>query len=106
MPEPLAISPEARAAAADGPLPLTDAAAHAAAAAAGATTRRTPCGFPGFRGMDCVDPAFVRGQNGYGAQKDACLRHGTELRNWLRALGGGRITAIEGATEAVRRGPV
>lgn len=34
MPEPIAISAEARAAAADGPMPLTDAAAHAAAAAA------------------------------------------------------------------------
>lgn len=105
MPEPVAISAEARAAAADGPLPLTDAAAHAAAAV-GATAQRTPCSFPGYRGMECPDPAFVRGQNGYGSQKDACLRHGTELRNWLRALGGGRITAIQGATEAVRKGPV
>ena len=104
MPEPIAISAEARAAAADGPMPLTDAAAHAAAAAAGAPAR-TPCSFPGYRGMACTDPAFVRGQNGYGAQKDACLRHGTELRNYLRALGGGRIIAIEGATEAIRRAP-
>lgn len=61
------------------------------------------CDFPGWKGMPCPDVVLLRGVNGKGTERLGCVRHGTDLRTWLRSTGGGRITPVVDAVEAVRR---